>query len=57
MILFGVDHWTKKRPLWEFMQKISEGQPCAELLYLTEDTEEVIEKIVAYDPEKYSYPR
>lgn len=57
MILFGVDHWTNKRPLWEFMQKISEGQPCSELLYLTEDADEVIEKIVSYDPEKYVFPR
>ncbi|MCD6543458.1 MAG: hypothetical protein J7K34_03010 [Flavobacteriaceae bacterium] len=57
MILFGVDHWTKKRPLWDFMQTISEGQPCAELLYLTEDTDEVIEKIVSYDPEKYAFPK
>ncbi|RUA07944.1 MAG: hypothetical protein DSY82_07565 [Flavobacteriia bacterium] len=57
MILFGVEHWTKKRPLWTFMQEISKGQPCAELLYLTEDAGEVVEKIVSYDPEKYSYPR
>ena len=57
MILFGIDHWTKKRPLWDFMQIISKDQPCSELLSLTEDTDEAIEKIVSYEPEKYSFPR
>jgi len=57
MILFGVDHWTLKKPLWDFMQTISKEQTCSELLYLTEDSEEVIEKILNYDPEKYAYPK
>lgn len=57
MILFGVEHWTKKRPLWEFMQIISKDQPCSELLYLTEDADDVVKKIISYNPEKYAYPR
>ena len=57
MVLFGVNHWTKKKPLWDFIQTISKEQSCSELLYLTENSDEIIEKIISYDPEKYSYPR
>ncbi len=57
MILFGVDHWTKKRPLWDFMQEISKDQPCAKLLYLIEDKNEVINLLESYDPDEYSFPR
>ena len=57
MILFGVEHWTKKRPLWDFAKKISAGMPYAELLYLTENEDDVINRIASYDPEKYAYPK
>lgn len=57
MVLFGINHWTKKKPLWDFIQTVSKEQSCSELLYLTEDSNEIIEKISSYDPEKYSFPR
>jgi predicted Rossmann-fold nucleotide-binding protein len=56
MILFGVEHWTKVRPVWDLMQTVTEKQRYQELLSLTDDADEIIRKIVAYDPTEYQYP-
>lgn len=57
MILFGIDAWTKERPLWDFMQKTAKDKPYGELLYLTESVEEVIDKIVNYKAKDYTFPK
>ncbi len=57
MILFGKDHWTNKRPLWDLMKTVTEGRPYGELLHLTDDENEIVEHIMAYDPDKYAYPK
>lgn len=57
MILFGVDKWTKERPLWNFIQKAAKDRPYGELLHLTEDTDDIIKRITEYNPEEYSFPR
>ena len=57
MILFGTEHWTKKRPLWDFMKKVSKGKPYGELLHLTEDKDKIIDIIVKYKPEEFGYPK
>ena len=57
MILFGVEHWTKKRPLWDFLEGVAKGRPYGELLALTEKKDEVIERITSYNPEEYAYPK
>jgi predicted Rossmann-fold nucleotide-binding protein len=56
MILFGVEHWTKVRPVWDLMQRVTENQPYQELLSLTDDADEIVQQIVNYDPTKYQYP-
>ena len=56
MILFGEKWWTEKRPLWDFIQKVSAGRPYGELLSLTDNESEIIETIVNYNPEKYRFP-
>ncbi|MCH2022853.1 MAG: hypothetical protein MK207_10285 [Saprospiraceae bacterium] len=56
MILFGVDHWTIKRPLWDLMVKISENRPYGKLLYLTDNENEILEKILNYNPNYFKYP-
>lgn len=55
MILFGKEHWTNTRPVWDLLQKVSSNRPYGELLHLTEDRESVIEKIVDYDSTQYKY--
>ncbi|MDO6759171.1 hypothetical protein Q4566_03085 [Tamlana sp. 2_MG-2023] len=57
MILFGIKAWTVERPLWNFMKQTSEGRPYGELLHLTEDTSEVINHILNYNPENYAFPK
>lgn len=56
MILLGIEHWTQKRPVWDLMQSVTQGQPYGELLTLTDDSEEIIHKIMNYHPEHYQYP-
>lgn len=56
MILFGVEHWTTVRPVWDLMQKVTQNQRYQELLSLTDDAEEIIQKIIHYNPIEYQYP-
>jgi len=57
MILFGIKAWTKDRPLWDFLQEVTQGRPYGELLQLTESIEDVVKNIVNYKPQEYSYPK
>lgn len=57
MILFGIKRWTEERPLWELMKKVSKERAYGELLHLTEDANDVIAKIIAYNPNDYSFPK
>lgn len=53
MILFGARFWTEDRPVWPLLQTLAQGRRFAELLALTDDEEEIVERIRAYDPESY----
>jgi predicted Rossmann-fold nucleotide-binding protein len=53
MILFGVQHWTETVPVWDLLQKVSSGRRYGELLSLTDDEEQVISLILAYDASAY----
>ncbi len=53
MILMGRQRWTEERPVWNLLQKVSEDKRYGELLALTDDEQEVIRRIMAYDPEEY----
>lgn len=53
MILFGTTFWTETRPVWPLLQAVSREQKFRELLALTDDEHEIIERIQAYDPEEY----
>jgi predicted Rossmann-fold nucleotide-binding protein len=57
MILLGNEHWTKERPLWDFIQKVTDGRPYGELLALTDDEQEIIDRIINYEPEEYKFPK
>lgn len=56
MILFGVEHWTKVRPVWDLMQTVTKNQRYQELLSLTDDADKIVQTILAYDPAEYQYP-
>ncbi len=56
MILFGHNRWTVERPLWDFLRIAASGRKYGELLHLTESEEEVIENILKYNPDKYTFP-
>lgn len=53
MILFGIHHWTVKRPLWDFLQKTAKDKMYGELLALTDDTQSIIRRILSFNPELY----
>ncbi len=54
MILFGTKRWTEERPVWDLLQKVSKGKMYGELLALTDDENEIIRRILSFDPEIYS---
>lgn len=51
MILFGEKHWTKTRPVWPLLKKVSEGEPYGNLVHLTDDAGTVIDIISRFDPD------
>ncbi|MCP4437823.1 MAG: hypothetical protein GY810_02680 [Aureispira sp.] len=53
MILFGKKHWTEVRPVWPLLQKVTENEVYGELLALTDNTEEIVRRILNYNPDVY----
>ena len=56
MILFGTDHWTRVRPVWPLLEHVARGRPYGDLLALTDDDDEVVQRVRGYDPSAYSVP-
>ena len=50
MVLFGLDHWTRNRPVWPLLESIAEGYRYRHLITLTDDEHEVVDRILAYRP-------
>jgi predicted Rossmann-fold nucleotide-binding protein len=46
MLLFGVDYWTERYPVWPVLRALSADRPYASLIALTDDEAEVITRIV-----------
>jgi len=53
MILFGKEYWTENLPVWQLLEKMARGKRHAELIYLTDDRAEIINRIKNYNPIKY----
>lgn len=47
MVLFGVDHWTRRFPVWNVLQALSIDRSYRELVVLTDDETEVVERITS----------
>lgn len=54
MIMFGEEHWTKKRPVWPLLVAVSKGQAYGELIALTDSEDEIIRRIKMFDPGIYT---
>jgi predicted Rossmann-fold nucleotide-binding protein len=54
MILLGRRYWTEERPVWPLLQKVSESKPYGELVFLSDDVDAIVRRILSYDPEIYS---
>ncbi len=48
MILLGVDYWTRLKPVWPLLDVLSEGRRYRDLIVLTDDEDEVVERLLAY---------
>jgi predicted Rossmann-fold nucleotide-binding protein len=46
MLLFGVNYWAERYPVWPVLQAMSADRPYASLITLTDDETEVITRIV-----------
>ncbi len=55
MIFMGVKHWTQDRPVYPLLQKLAKNQKYHELLFLSDDIDEIIEKILEYRREDYMF--
>jgi len=53
MILVGVDFWTRVRPVWPLLRAVSEGEPFGELVTLTDSEDEVVDRLLRYDPDDH----
>jgi predicted Rossmann-fold nucleotide-binding protein len=51
MVLVGVDHWTTALPAWPLLTALADGREYRDLLLLTDDHDEVLDAIRAYEPE------
>lgn len=56
MILFGKQSWAEEKPVWDLISTVAAGRPYGELLLLTDDENEIIDKIENYNPEEYAFP-
>jgi predicted Rossmann-fold nucleotide-binding protein len=56
MILFGVRHWTRTRPVWPLLKAVSEGEPFGKLVALTDSEDEVVETLLRYSPDDHRSP-
>lgn len=54
MLFFGVDHWTRVRPVWPLLQHVARGRVYDELLFLTDDEDAIVRKILSFDPAIYA---
>jgi predicted Rossmann-fold nucleotide-binding protein len=48
MVLLGRDHWTRRRPVWALLRSLAEGHGYADLITITDDEDEVVDRITAY---------
>lgn len=54
MIMFGEEHWTKKRPVWPLLVAVAKGKEFGELIALTDSEDEIVRRIKMFDPEIYT---
>ncbi len=49
MVLLGVDHWTRRRPVWPVLEALADGRQYGDLITLTDDEHEAVERILRYE--------
>jgi predicted Rossmann-fold nucleotide-binding protein len=47
MVLFGVEHWTERYPVWPVLTALSTDRSYAPLIALTDDEDQVVARIMA----------
>ena len=50
MVFFGTERYTVETPLWETIKSLAEGRHYQELLFLSDDEEEIVDFIVNHPP-------
>jgi len=50
MVFLGVEHWTERRPVWPLLQHLAQGRAYAAQLYLTDDEQKIVDRILQYVP-------
>ncbi len=55
MIMLGEQFWTTERPVWPLLVSVSKGQTYGELISLTDSEDEILRRILMFDPEIYRH--
>lgn len=50
MVFFGVDYWTRKKPVYPLLEKLAEGRGYRDLLSISDSPEEIVAAIEKFEP-------
>lgn len=50
MVFLGTEHWTVTRPVWPLLQHVAQGHDYFDLLFLSDDEEAIVDRILQYEP-------
>lgn len=50
MVFLGAEHWTKTRPVWPLLQHVAKGHAYFDLLFLSDDEDAIVDRILEYEP-------
>lgn len=56
MIFFGVDYWTRRKPVYPLLEQLAAGKQYADLLFISDDVDEIIERLVSHPPLPFCPP-
>jgi hypothetical protein len=48
MILLGVDHWTRRHPVWAVLESLAARHDYRDLITITDDEGEVVDRMLSY---------
>ncbi|MCA9668785.1 MAG: hypothetical protein KC503_24495 [Myxococcales bacterium] len=54
MIFYGVKYWTETKPVYPLLENLARGKQYADLLFISDDVDEIVARLVEHPPVPYS---